>query len=447
MVIQPPANAGRPRRARAFIWPVIVAALIIVSGGIWRHGASAQPSPTSPASASSPGKVVYDAHCVECHGKEGKGDGPAALTLLPHPRDFTNGNYKIRSTESGSTPTDSDLERSIRQGLPGSSMPAWTGILSDGDIRAVVSYIKSLSPRFAEQPQPIAVTRAPAESPDRAKHGADVYSALQCGKCHGQDGRGNGATTTSFEDDWGYPMRAANLSEPWTFRGGATTADVFMRFRAGMSGTPMPSYKDAASDADMWDLASYVGSLRRKPVWEMNADEVVTFYRDQDAAAKANPTARGEYLVNTLGCPVCHTPIDEDKRPLPGMRFAGGARMYLAPFGTYPTGNLTSDKETGLGNWTDGQIKQVITKGILKDGTRLLPFPMDWASYSTLAPSDLDAIVAYLRTIPPVRNSVPKISRTSLPLFLWGKFQMLMLGTDLPSYTYSGNAGTMTEAR
>lgn len=102
---------------------------------------------------------------------------------------------------------------------------------------------------------------------------------------------------------------------------------------------------------------------------------------------------------------------------------------------------------TGLGNWTDDEIKRVITKGILRDGTRLLPFPMDWASFSTLTPSDLDAIVAYLRTIPPVRNAVPKPRRALLPVYLWDKFTMLILGNDPPSYFYAGNAGLATEGR
>lgn len=127
---------------------------------------------------------------------------------------------------------------------------------------------------------------------------------------------------------------------------------------------------------------------------------------------------------------------------MPGMRLAGGLRMQLSPFGVYPTGNLTSDKETGLGNWTDEEIKRAITKGILRDGTRMLPFPMDWASFSTLPASDIDAIVAYLRTVPPVRNAVPRLTRTALPQYLWGKFQMLFLGADIPSFFFGGNAGS-----
>ncbi len=414
-----------------------------------RHVSAQQPATRlAAASTDSHGKAVYDAHCVECHGKTGKGDGPAAMILMPHPRDFSSGRYKIRSTETGSLPTDEDLTRSIRQGLFGTAMPAWQGILPDDDIREVVRYIKTLSPRFAaEQPEPVAATTPVPSSPESVARGGIVYAKLQCGKCHGEDGRGTGAAATSFQDDWGYPMQAANLSEPWAFRGGATAADVYMRFRAGISGTPMPSYQGTATDVEMWDLANAVASMRRKPVWEMSGDEVTAFYKEQEAAALADPVKRGAHLVDALACSVCHSPVDAEKRMLPGMRLAGGLRMYLAPFGTYPTGNLTSDKDTGLGNWSDDEIKRVITKGTLKDGTRLLPFPMDWASFSTLKPSDLDAIVAYLRTVPPIRNKVPRPTRTVLPLYLWGKFQMLILGQDLPSYFYAGNAGITSGAR
>jgi mono/diheme cytochrome c family protein len=434
-------------RARAVVLALLViaaAALFVLVG----HDAIAQQGTRTPAAAASPGKAVYDAHCVECHGTGGKGDGPAALMLAPRPRDFTSGRYKIHSTETGSLPTDNDLVRSVRVGLYGSAMPGWGGILSDGDIQGVVQYIKTLSPRFAtEQPEPIVASSGPRVAQTSAQRGTAVYVKLQCGKCHGEDGRGTGAAATSFEDDWGFPMHAANLTETWTFRGGASGSDVYMRFRAGISGTPMPSYKGAATDAEMWDLANYVVSLRRTPVWEMSADEVTAFYAREQADALANPAKRGEYLVDTLACGVCHTPVDNDRRPLPGMRLAGGLRLHIVPFGDYPTGNLTSDKETGLGNWRNEEIKRVLTRGILKDGTRMLPYPMDWPSFSTLDESDLDAIVAYLRTVPPIRNSVPRPSRTSLPAFLWGKFRFLILDDDPPMVFYAGNAGSTSEAR
>ncbi len=426
--------------------PRAIAAVLILLAGA---GVPASRSYTAAAqggqsqAGASRGREVYERHCASCHGADGKGDAPAAFMLAPRPRDFTAAHYKIRTTETGSLPTDEDMLRSIRQGLPGTSMPAWQPLLSDADIRAVAAYIKTFSTRFGAEPPEVvdAGIAVPASAESRTR-GAVVYERLQCGKCHGTDGRGTGATATAFTDDTGTSVRATDLAEPWTFRGGAAAPDVFMRFRTGMDGTPMPSFKGAASDADMWDLANYVVSLRRTPVWEMTATEVAAFYAEQERQARADPVRRGEYLAEAFACPVCHSPVDAQRRLIPGMRWAGGLRMDLMPWGTYTSGNLTSDRETGLGAWTDEELTRTITKGILRDGTRMLPFPMDWASFATMSPSDLDALVAFLRTIPPVRNAVPKPARTQLPFFLWAKFRMLFMGDDVPSYIYAGNAGT-----
>lgn len=426
-----------------FVRTTVMAAAVVAAGvfGAARARVAAQPPPAAPPSAA--GKAVYDLRCAECHGASGQGDGPSAAYLIPRPRDFTTGKYKIRSTETGSTPTDEDLVRVVRQGLYGTAMPGWDRILPDADIADVVEHVKSLSPQFAAQPaREIPPSTATPSSPESIARGRQVYEKLQCGKCHGSDGRGTGAVTDAFEDDWRQPLVAADLTQPWTFRGGSTARDVYLRFRTGMMGTPMPSFAEAASDGEMWDLANYIVSLARKPVWSMNAEEVAAFYAQQEADARANPVKRGEHLVNTLGCVLCHSPLDEKKRMLPGMRLAGGVRFRIEPFGEFPTGNLTSDKDTGLGNWSDDEIKRVLTKGITKDGTRLLPYPMDWASFSNLKPSDIDAIVAYLRTVPPVVNKVPKPKYRFLPAYLWGKFNMLILGGDPPMSIYTGNAGT-----
>jgi cbb3-type cytochrome c oxidase subunit III len=387
------------------------------------------------------GKAVYDKYCTECHGREGKGDGPGAFYVAPRPRDFSTGRYKIRSTETGSVPTDEDLVRSVRQGLYGTAMPAWDRMLSDTDIQDVVAYIKSLSPQFATPPQVVPPSEGTASSPESIARGQQAYERLQCGKCHGTDGRGTGAVTTEFQDDWNQPLPAADLTQPWTFRGGATSRDIYLRFRTGMAGTPMPSFAEAASDIEMWDLANYVVSLARKPIWSMTAQEVADLYARQEGEAKANPVKRGAYLVNTHGCVLCHSPVDGQRRMIPGMRLAGGVLFRIEPYGDFPTGNLTSDKETGLGNWTDDEIKRVITKGTLRDGTRLLPFPMDYAAFSSLKPSDIDAIVAYLRTVPPVSNKVPAPRFKFFPSYLWGKFKLLILGDDPPMAIFPWNAG------
>ncbi len=173
------------------------------------------------------GKAVFDKHCVECHGADGKGDGPSAAYLAPRPRDFSSGKYKIRSTETGSVPTDDDLMRSVRQGLYGTAMPAWDRILSDSDIRDVVEYVKTMSPQFGTAPRLVTVGDGTPGSPESVARGRLVYDKLQCSKCHGTDGRGSGAVATTFEDDWKQPLRASDLTEPWTFHGGATSRDVF----------------------------------------------------------------------------------------------------------------------------------------------------------------------------------------------------------------------------
>jgi len=116
-----------------------VCALAVALTGVvlWLSRASVEAQPR--------GKAVYDAHCVECHGATGRGDGASAAYLVPRPRDFTTGKYKIRSTESGTMPSDDDLIASVRRGLYGTAMPGWDRILADGDITDVVQYVKSLS--------------------------------------------------------------------------------------------------------------------------------------------------------------------------------------------------------------------------------------------------------------------------------------------------------------
>lgn len=394
------------------------------------------------------GKAIYDAHCVECHGPNGNGDGPAAPVLSPRPRDLTAGRFKIRSTESGHLPTDDDLIRTVRDGLYGTSMAGWSGVLSDTEIRDVVAHLKTLTPRFADE-NPVVVI--PGEeiprSPESIERGKQVYGTLQCRACHGTDGRGTGAISTDHKDDWNEPLPSADLTQPWTFRGGSTARDVYLRFRTGMSGTPMPSFLGAASNADMWDLANYVVSLARKPVWQMTADEINEQYSRELQEARRDPVKRGKYLVDTHGCVLCHSPLDSNGRIMDGLSMAGGQLIRIKPFGDYPTGNLTSDKDTGLGNWTDDEIKRVITTGILRDGIRLPPFPMDWGAFSALTSDDLNAIVAYLRTIPPVANRVPRPRSTPLPAYFWEKFRLLVLKQDQPIGVFPGNAGSAGSTR
>lgn len=405
---------------------------------------NARATQSTAANGAVDGKSLYEKKCAMCHGAMGRGDGPAAFPLDPRPRDFTSGKFKFRTTETGSLPTDDDVARSIRVGLHGTAMPGWEPFLSAADVTAVISYVKSFSPRFrSEQLRQISIANDIAITPDVVAAGKAAYEKLKCAACHGADGKGTGAIAQDLKDDWGNETRSTNLTEPWTFRGGAELRDIYLRFRTGLNGTPMPSFAGAATDKELWTLAAYVRSLARKPVWGMDAAEVAAFYQGQQADAEQHPVERGRYLVTTLGCSYCHTPVREDGSAIEALRLAGGQRWRFEPFGDFVSYNLTSDKETGLGGWTDDQVKTSLTRGVRHDASRMLPFPMPWPAYGNLKATDLNAIIAYLRTVSPVSNRIPAPERPNIVSYLWGKFQLLILKRDMPGYVFPGNAGIL----
>ncbi len=125
-------------------------------------------------------------------------------------------------------------------------------------------------------------------------------------------------------------------------------------------------------------------------------------------ALAADPTVeRGRYLVAIGGCSDCHTPGYFLGKPDIAHRFAGSdVGFEIRSLGVFYGPNLTPDKETGLGAWTDSQIAASITAGVRPDGRHLAPI-MPWRSFAVLTKPDVDAIVAYLRRLPPVRNKVP----------------------------------------
>lgn len=98
------------------------------------------------AGDSDKGEAVYQKRCLQCHGVEGDGLGPAAERLNPPPRDFTLGLYKIKSSAfDADLPNDEDLFRMVRDGMPGTAMPGWGDMLSDQDMWDVITYIKSFA--------------------------------------------------------------------------------------------------------------------------------------------------------------------------------------------------------------------------------------------------------------------------------------------------------------
>lgn len=122
------------------------------------------------------------------------------------------------------------------------------------------------------------------------------------------------------------------------------------------------------------------------------------------AQSKADLVKRGDYLVNgILTCGNCHSP----KGPtgdIPGKEFSGGLQFDEPPFKvTAP--NITQDRETGIGRWTDAEIKTLLRTGVRPDGVHIA-MVMPTGFYHIMTERDLNAVVAYLRTLKPIRNKV-----------------------------------------
>jgi cytochrome c oxidase cbb3-type subunit I/II len=218
------------------------------------------------------GRRIYERRCQGCHGSKGDGNGPAATFLYnQRPRNFTLGVFKFRLTKEP-VPTDGDLLRTITRGVRGTAMPAWYE-LSLADRLAVIQYIKyelavdRSDPKkpyayFVEEPPgpPLYIGRPPAPSAQMIAHGQEVWLNAKCWECHGRSGKGDGEKAPGLKDDFGFPIRPANLTSG-QFKSGPAVEDLFRTISTGLSGTPMPSFRDSLPEPDRWALAYYVLSL------------------------------------------------------------------------------------------------------------------------------------------------------------------------------------------
>jgi cytochrome c oxidase cbb3-type subunit I/II len=216
------------------------------------------------------GRTVYFQACSPCHGIRGDGRGPAATGFDPAPRNFRRGVYKFRTTTSGALPLDEDLERTVREGLPGTEMPRWKDVLSEHDIKAVVQYVKAFSPYFEDpksRPLPKDIVQIPAGRPfapsaESVAAGRKIFIEQDCVKCHGKAGGGDGVEANKLEDDWKVPIRPADLTLGH-FKNGKRDRDIYRVFTTGLNGTPMPAFDDL-TDEQRWQLVDYIKSLEQK---------------------------------------------------------------------------------------------------------------------------------------------------------------------------------------
>jgi mono/diheme cytochrome c family protein len=339
------------------------------------------------------GQRIFAKHCATCHGPDGRGNGPAAPSMSPSPRDFTLGEFKYKSTASGTAPTEADLIRTVKNGLHASAMPYFSDILNDDEIRAVVQHIRTLSPP-QEDPVPVEVVQRAPETPESVARGKELYSQLGCEQCHGADYRGG----NPYEVLKGRPVIARDLTAPWTFRGGSEPEELWLRLTVGMTPGPMPSYETAATPEQRWDLVNFVLSLARTPPWAPGG-------KLGGPGQDPELLRRGDYLVHFEMCGLCHTQINRSGIYREEEFLAGGMRVGAYPHGVFISRNLTSDS-TGLGAFTPEQIAETIRNGRRFDRT-LNPWGMPWWFLHNFTEQDALGIATYLKSLPPVRNAVP----------------------------------------
>jgi mono/diheme cytochrome c family protein len=209
------------------------------------------------------GRQLYYRYCWGCHGARGNGDGENAPYLNILPRNFVAGTFKCRSTPTGTLPLDTDLYNSLRRGFNFTNMPSWAA-LTDQQRADLVAFIKTFSPRWkTEKPgDPVQVPAEPALTVGSIKHGGELFQKLECWKCHGQEGRGDGPSASTLTDSNDQPIRPYNFTSDNRSKCGKTNQDLYKIFMTGLDGTPMPSFADVIKPEDAWDLVHFLRTLQ-----------------------------------------------------------------------------------------------------------------------------------------------------------------------------------------
>lgn len=260
-------SRGRSRRR----WFVIVSSLAMLVRTLAAATNEAPFQPELPDDTLWPqGRYVYQRNCLVCHGAHGDGQGEMGKELKPPPRNFARGVFKYRSTPPEFLPTNADLAQTIRNGLTGTAMPIFSQ-LSDREVRTVIEYVKSFSPRWrnaTNYARPLAAPRPPGwfENVElrnnHATRGGMLFQTA-CAPCHGTDGTGRDAAAKALEDSWGQPVTPTDLRQPG-LRSGRGLEVVYRVLLTGIEGTPMPSFADAFSDEQRWELVAFIGRLRHR---------------------------------------------------------------------------------------------------------------------------------------------------------------------------------------
>jgi mono/diheme cytochrome c family protein len=265
------------------------------------------------------------------------------------------------------------------------------------------------------------VTAAPASAETPAERGSYlVNTVLTCGNCHTPKGpNGQDVMEKAFSgglswDEPPFKVTAPNITpDKATGIGNYTDAQLRTVLRKGVkaNGVPvamvMPSgFYEIMTERDLNAVVAYLHTLKPisnkvpDPIYKMPQGHPIPPGADKPftEAMLNDKLKKGQYLATIAHCMECHTPFGQRGRDFENKLGAGGAE-FPGPWGVSVSRNITSSKTKGLGSWTDAEIKRAITLGVSKDGSHLKP-PMGFGYYAKMTDADLDAVIAFLRTVP-----------------------------------------------
>jgi mono/diheme cytochrome c family protein len=266
----------------------------------------------------------------------------------------------------------------------------------------------------------LSATAAQGQTPVE-RGGYLVNSIMTCNNCHTPMGPNGPQFDKALSgglrfNEPPFDVTASNLTpDPETGLGKWSEADFKTALLEGRRPAghqiaevmPTGFYK-VLTPGDLDGIVAYLRSIKPisnkvpDPVYKMQIPHQI-FPGAEKAMSEADfadKVKRGFYLATIGHCMECHTPFGP---PGTGVDFQSsigkGGREFKGPWGVSISRNITSSKEKGLGDWSDADIKRAVTQGIRKDGTKLKP-PMGFPYYAKMTDGDMDAVVAYLRTVP-----------------------------------------------
>jgi mono/diheme cytochrome c family protein len=255
-----------------------------------------------------------------------------------------------------------------------------------------------------------------------ATRGAYLAAIFACQDCHSPR-EANGITLAPatlmaggqpFSGPWGL-VHSANVTEMARAFNDATLSQVLRGQLFSLQVMPTAAFNQM-SVQDMRDLIAYLRTLRPvsydAPANDLEGDFVMPPLNPPvpiPEVAPAGPTVeRGKYLVTMAACQDCHTPLNANGQPDETRILAGGAFTITDKLGRVVTPpNLTPDKATGLGNWTDAEIAAALREGKRPGGGQLNPLMPYATAFYAYTDEDVAAVIAYLRSLPAVNNPIP----------------------------------------